>query len=195
MNRQIAKKQKLICFFSIVSTVLIASFPEKACAELWVSIPCASIIKISPPAPDKYQDLVCTAQDKIWIGEIVTTISQNNKWDLIWEEGRLTEIGAKISHVHPLKFLSTVLMNPMLKECMPGIFDDYFKRNGLLGYRLIGGRPADGLGSGLSREADKNKLDQYLEDFAKEIQVPLDAMRHYFQMRDWENLVRFLIQM
>lgn len=194
MIRQLAKKQNQIWFFSFLSTVLIASAPSNASAELWVSMPFASIIKISPPAPEKYQDLVCNEHDKMCIAEIVTTISLNNKWDLIWDEGRLTEIGAKISHVHPLKFLAAILTNPMLKGCMPGIFEDYFKRNGFLGYRLIGGRPADGLGSGLNREADKNKLEQYLDDFAKEINVPMEAIKPYFQMRDWENLVRFLIQ-
>jgi len=157
--------------------------------------PLASIIKISPPAPDLYKDLICTQQDMAYIAEIIISLSSNSRWELIWEEGRLSEIGAKIAHVHPLKFLSTVFTNANLKAKMPEIYADYFKRNGFMGNRLIGDRPADGLGSSLNREADKNKLNQYLNDFAKEINAPVEFLRPFVDARDWENLVRYLIQL
>lgn len=67
---------------------------------------------------------------------------------------------------------------------MPNIFDDYFKRNGFL----------EGLGPSLTREAEKGKLDPYLNDFAAELNIPVNQIRTYFQTRDWENLVRYLIQ-
>ena len=77
---------------------------------------------------------------------------------------------------------------------MPGIFSDYFKMNGFMGTRLIGDRPADGLGSSLNREADKNKLHQYLGDFSNEINVPAEHLHPFIEKRDWENMVRYLIQ-
>ncbi len=190
--RSIKSKIAAFSLFSLAFSPILL-FQKANAGEHRFFLPLASIIKISPPAPELYQDLVCTPQDKAIIEEIVLSISQHTKWELIWEEGRINEMGVKITQVHPLKFLSTILLNPSLKMHVIGIFDDFFKRNGFLGNRLIGGRPADGLGTSLTREADKNKLDQYLNGFAKEINVPVDNIRPYFQMRDWENLVRYLI--
>jgi hypothetical protein len=180
-----------VAVLSLLSLTLGPLVPEKAQAAFFQT-PVCSIIKISPPAPELYKDLVCTTQDKAIIEEIVNLLFQNTKWDLLWTENYMNELGAKITHVHPLKFLSTILLNPVLKMHLIVIFEDYFKRNGFLGNRL--GRTADGLGSSLNREADKNKLEQYLADFAKEINVPVDNFRPFFQTRDWENLVRYLIQ-
>ncbi len=186
------RKTNQIAILSLLSLSLGILAPEKAQARSFLPCPIASIIKISPPAPELYKDLVCNPQDKAIIEVIVTALAENTKWDLLWTEGQLNELGAKITHVHPLKFLSTILMNPVLKMHLIVIFDDYFKRNGFLGNRL--GRTADGFGSSMNREADKNKLDQYIADFAAEINVTVDRIRPYIQTRDWENLVRNLIQ-
>lgn len=111
-------------------------------------------------------------------------MSENGKLSLLLKQSYLKNIGAQINHVHPLKFISTIVTNPRLKTCMNEIFDDYFKRNGFM----------DGLGPSLSREADKGKIDPFLNDFSAEVKVPVESMRPYFQNRDWEGLVRFLMQ-
>ncbi len=67
---------------------------------------------------------------------------------------------------------------------MSYIWDDYFKRNGFL----------DGLGPSLFREAEKGKLDLYLEPFAKEIGLQKEDLKPYTDVHDWENLVLYLIQ-
>ena len=63
------------------------------------------------------------------------------------------------------------------------VWNDHFKRNGFL----------DGLAPSLTREAEKGKLDQYLKDFAAEVGVTVENIRPYFDVRDWENLVLYLI--
>ncbi len=146
----------------------------------------ASIIKF-PPGGEKqltYLDLICTDQDKSNIYEIITTMSDNGKLSLLLKQGHLKQLGAQINHVHPLKFMSTIFSNPRLKMCMPEIFDDYFKRNGFM----------DGLGPSLERESEKGKLIQFLNDFASEVNVNPESIRGFFLARDWENLVRFLMQ-
>lgn len=144
-----------------------------------------SIIKFPPPGSktETYKDLVCTEQDKANIYEIITMMAENGKLTLLVKQSYLKNLGAQINHVHPLKFLSTVFSNERLRQSMEPIFDDYFKRTGFM----------DGLGSSLTREADKGKLDPFLKDFAGEINLPIDNMRSFFQTRDWENLVRYLM--
>lgn len=146
----------------------------------------ASIIKFPPAGgqSEAYKDLVCTDQDKANIYEIITAMAENGKLSLLLKQSYLKNLGAQINHVHPMKFLSTIFTNPRLRACMDEIFDDYFKRNGFM----------DGLGPSLTREADKGKLDMLIGDFAAELKIPADGMKKYFQTRDWEGLVRHLMQ-
>lgn len=147
---------------------------------------CASIIKF--PADqrkiDSYQDLACTEQDKAIIFEIITTMSEHGKLSLLLKQSHLKGLGSQINHVHPLKFLSTIVTNPRLRECLVDVFDDYFKRNGFM----------DGIGPSLTRESDKGKLDQYIKDFAEEVKVPKELINRFFQQQDWEGLVRYFLQ-
>lgn len=145
----------------------------------------ASIIK-KPPAKQAdltYQELACTEQDQAYIYEIISTMAENGKLNLLFKKTHLKEIGEQINHVHPMKFMSTIFTNPHLKSCMFYIWDDYFKRNGFL----------DGLGPSLTREADKGKLHQYIKEFAEEVGVPVENIEGYFQAREWEGLVLYLI--
>lgn len=146
----------------------------------------ASIIKKPPAKPTEtlYKDLVCTDQDRANIYEIISTMAEKGKLGLLFQQSHLREIGAQINHVHPLKFLSSIFKDPHLKSCMYYIWDDYFKRNGFL----------DGLAPSLTREAEKGKLNFYLNDFASDLGVSVEAIKPYFDVRDWENLVLFLIQ-
>jgi hypothetical protein len=144
-----------------------------------------SIIKFPPnKGPgETYVDLVCTDEDQANIYEIISTIADNGKLSLLLKQSYLKNLGAQVNHVHPLKFLSTIFTNHTLKEQMYDIFDDYFKRNGFL----------DGLVPSLNREADKGKLEQYVGDFSKDLELSPENLLPFFQKRDWENFVRYLI--
>lgn len=145
-----------------------------------------SIIKKPPVKPTEmtYKDLICTEQDQANIYEIISTMAEKGKLSLLFHQSHLRELGAQINHVHPLKFLAAIFKDPHLKSCMFYIWDDYFKRNGFL----------DGLGPSLTREVEKGKLHTYLSDFAKDVGVLPDLLKPYFDARDWENMVIFLIQ-
>lgn len=145
-----------------------------------------SIIKKPPAKPMEtlYKDLVCTETDRMNIYEIVSTMAEKGKLGLLFQQNHLREVGAQINHVHPLKFLAVIIKDPHLKSCMFYIWDDYFKRNGFL----------DGLGPSLTREAEKGKLHIYINDFSADIGASPEVLKSYFDARDWENMVLFLIQ-
>ncbi|MGB7977551.1 MAG: hypothetical protein WCF19_00155 [Chlamydiales bacterium] len=152
--------------------------------------PAAGSIIRKPPvkATDvSYKDLDCTPQDREKIHEIISTVGEKGKLGLLFQQGHLRELGAQINHVHPLKFLATIFKDPHLKSCMYYIWDDYFKRNNFL----------DGLIPRLEGEAEKGKLGLYINDFAADLQIPshgFPALKAYFDARDWEGMVLFLIQ-
>jgi hypothetical protein len=145
----------------------------------------ASIFKIPPVVVvEKYQDLVCTEQDRANIYDIISTIAKNNKLTLLLKQGYLNSLGAQISHVHPLKFLSTIFTNPELAEGMQDVFEDYFKRSHFMG----------GLQPHLDREAAKDKLEIFLPDFAAETQISLEKLRVCVREHNWEGIVRLLLR-
>lgn len=143
-----------------------------------------SMISFPPePESENYKDLVCTQKDQDIIYEIITTMDELGKLGLLMKKKYMQTLGAQINHVHPLKFLSTIVTNDRLRSCLKEVFNDYFKRNGFM----------DGIGPSLTQEADKGLLDQYIEDFSQEVGVSSVDITPFFQARDWEGLVRFFI--
>lgn len=146
----------------------------------------ASIIKFPPPGnqDDKpYSELICSEQDVAFIFELITLIADNNKFTLLLKRGHLKQLGAQINHLHPLKFLAAIFKNPRLRSCMNEIENDFFKWSGFM----------EGLAPNLTKEADKGKLEQYLQDFCTDLKVPTDHIKKYFQNRNWEAMVRYLV--
>lgn len=163
--------------------------------QVELHLPLAGIIKIPTGNQGEvsYKNLICTDDDKAIIFEVISTLADNGKFDLLAKQRHLRRLEVQINHVHPFKFLGTIFSNPKLKARMIPVFDDFFKRAGFM----------DGLGPSLTREASKGKLLQYLDDFAMEVNVNSADIRTLYQnkdwnssdweMRDWEKLVRFLI--
>lgn len=146
----------------------------------------ASIIKRPPAkvADISYKDLVCSEEDQANIYEIISTVGEKPKLKLLFHINHLKELEAKVTHVHPLKFLSTIFKNSYLKSLMYYIWNDSYKKEGFF----------NGLSPRLTLEAEKGKLDMHLKDFATDLGVSPESLKAYFDVRDWENMVLFLIQ-
>lgn len=164
--------------------------PKKSAALLCFAIKQAkigSIIKF-PPNGDKgdksYDELPCSTIDMAIIHEIITGLAEYSRLTLLFKQGdHLKQLGAQINHVHPLKFLSTIFKDPDLRSHMLTIAEDGLKWTGFL----------DGLAPNLTKEADKGKLEQHLAAFCTDVGIPPDHIKKYFQNRDWESFVRYLM--
>ena len=164
------KWPNLLCLiFSLLSLPLVGSMLKKP---------------PSRPTESSYKELVCTDQDRENIREIISAMGEKGKLALLFQQTYLRELGTHINHVHPLKFLSVIMTDQYLKSCMTIIWNDYFKKKGLL----------DGLVPALSREAEKGKLQLYLPDFANEVGVLHEDLKPYTDVYDWENMVLFIFQ-
>jgi len=146
----------------------------------------AGIIKI-PPKEERtlsYTELPRTEEDEKKIIDLISTLGMHNKFILLLNhEKRLRKIGTEIRYLHPLKFLGFIFSNKTLKNHMAVIFDDYFKRTNFV--------------KDFAQTMDiydlKNKLTIYIEDFANEVNISADKIYPFINNKEWESLVKFLI--
>ncbi len=152
----------------------------------------AGIVKISPKEEKNlsYSELPRTQEDEKKIEDLISTMGVHGKITLLLQhEKRLRKIGDELRYLHPFKFLGFIFSHRDsnseldLKKHMAEIFDDYFKRTNFV--------------KDYSQTMDvyvlKNKLNIYINDFANEINVPADKITPFIINKDWEGLLRFLI--
>jgi len=146
----------------------------------------SAIVKL-PPKDTKsvsYQELPRTLEDENKIDDLITTIGVLGKMDLLLHhEKRLRKMGDELRYIHPFKFIGYIFSKPDLKGHMGSVFDDYFKRSKFV--------------KDYSQTMDiydlRNKLYIYLEDFANEVNIPSHKIKPFIDNKDWEGLLRFLI--
>ena len=149
-------------------------------------IPTASIIKIIPKQEDKtYENLPGSdPKEREKIIEIMTTMGSHGNMSLLMHhQKRLRKLGKEVEHVHPLKFLGCIFSTPGMRIYMDDIYHSSFKWSNFI----------KGLSPNFDHELKKVNLLKYLDDFAKEVNIPKEKMIVYFQNRDWEGFVKFLI--
>lgn len=146
----------------------------------------AGIIKI-PPKEERnisYGELPRTGEDEKKIDDLITSMGIHGKLTLLLHhEKRLRKIGDELRYLHPFKFLGYIFSHPELKAHMATIFDDYFKRTNFV--------------KDFSQTMDiydlKNKLTIYIEDFGNEINMMAYKIAPFIDNKDWEGLLKFLI--
>ncbi len=150
-----------------------------------ISIPLVHgfIIKPKPTQRGSYDKLECTQNNKETIEFIIQTMAQNNVFSLGTRRNELNRMGDTLSGVHPLKFLETLFATEEMKEHVVEIFKSSFKRESLMA----------GLSGNLTVKSKMNDLDIYIDDFAKAVHVPKEEINPFFTSKDWDGLVRHLM--
>ncbi|KPK32558.1 MAG: hypothetical protein AMS24_03875 [Chlamydiae bacterium SM23_39] len=146
----------------------------------------ASIIKIIPTKDKKtYAELPGNnKEDREKIEKLIILIGSHGKISLLMHHQKeARKLGKELEHVHPLQFLGCIFSNKKLKPYMEDIDNDFFKWSNFI----------KGLSTNLEHEYIKNNLIKYLDDFAKEINIPREYIESYIKNRDWKGLVKFLI--
>ena len=140
-----------------------------------------------------YGDLPLTDEDAKIIHQIIEMIGSLNVLAIPFKTPLLIELGNKIQHVHPLKFLEKVLNTPQLKLSMIKVEDSTVKWNGFLWGNSLDG--SSGFKAKCNRETDQKNFAIYIDDFCKVVKAPVEKVRPFVEKKDWEGLVRFLIKL
>ncbi len=116
---------------------------------------------------------------------IMTTLANNSLISIAFHRSSLESAGDRIDHLHPLRFLMTVFTDEEMKVCMRNI----------RGRGWIWGDFVGGMKESLHAEANLgNMKKEFVDEFAKKIEVNPALLYPHIEKRDWDELVETLIQ-
>ena len=117
---------------------------------------------------------------------LFSALAKKSIWGLLANKGKLEKMGDEIRSVPPLAFLSFMVKDRALFENMTRVESDgdHFRWGHFI------------------RDFKKtcNGADMYqrivaeLDDFARDVDVPVEELRPFVQERHWSNLIRHLLK-
>lgn len=138
-----------------------------------------------------YQELAPTTVEAQTIYNMIHTIGSFDTPMLYFKKTQLINWGKSIAHVHPLKFLETVLKNAVLKKSMRDI------ESGFGGLKWKGFLQGEGESLGFAfkcqREDDAGNFAPYLRDFCTAVKIEFKKVNPLVKVKNWEEFIRFLI--
>jgi len=155
------------------------------------SSPLATPTTVAVPAPIAYPTLArlpCTETQVGQINQLLTTLGTKSKTSILWnEQTNLSNLGAAIRDIHPLKFLSIACSTPQGIAHIQAIFSDTFKHLSFMSYK---NSTTPSFTDKLDAEAKKGNLEMYLSELAQG--AKLAAIQIDVRNKNWNNLVKHL---
>jgi hypothetical protein len=144
-------------------------------------------------ARELYNKLPLTEEEGRIIYQIIDAVGNWGIPKLYKREDEMAVLGNKVQHVHPFKFLETVLNTPHLKRSMIDIEDGLFN----LKWRgfFDGTSQSPGFTAKCEREFARDNLMPYIVGFCQTVKANPEQVRHFVERKEWEKLVRFLIKL
>lgn len=116
---------------------------------------------------------------------VVTTTSDTNVLALWGKADFLNREGARVDHVHPLRFLLTLFTSEELKVATRNI------KNGQPG--VVWKRFSSRFGESLDRACARDNLsDEVIEHFAKTVEIDVDKVKALIAANRWDSLINLL---
>jgi hypothetical protein len=140
-----------------------------------------------------YSKLLLTEDEGATIYKIIDALGNWGIPKLFKKEAEMTELGNKVQHVHPFKFLEKVINTPELKTAMLTVEDGFLS----LKWRgfFEGSTHSPGFTAKCEREFAKDNLDLYIVGFCQAVKANPEQVRFFVEKKEWEKLVRFLIKL
>ncbi|MFZ4772361.1 MAG: hypothetical protein ACOYK9_00010 [Chlamydiia bacterium] len=115
--------------------------------------------------------------------QIIKSMGDYNIVSLLIRQRELRRLGKMIDHVPPTYFLAYLFSDPVLKQSMRHIRDNYFKWNAFI----------DGLAPKMEEMARSGVLYQELPYFADFLRINYDNLYERCRQHDWEEFVKQLM--
>ncbi len=115
--------------------------------------------------------------------ELIKTMGEYNVISLWLRERHMHRLGRMVEHVPPIYFLAYVFSDPILKNSMRRIRDNYFKWSHFIG----------GLSPKMDEMARSGALYVELPHFADFLRINYDNLYERCRQHDWEEFVKQLM--
>lgn len=144
-------------------------------------------------ARELYNQLPLTDDEAKIIYQIIDALGNWDILKLFKKEDEITALGNAVQHVHPFKFLETVVTTPHLKQSMRSIKGVLFNKK----WRSFfdGTSQSKGFTDRCERENVRDNLEPYIVGFCQTIKANPERVRGHIERKDWEGLVDFLINL
>lgn len=139
--------------------------------------------KIDPPEFKSFDDIILEEKEEKMIEKLMRSLASSSVPKLIWKQNELQKIGRSINHIHPLKFISHIINQPILRSDLQEIHRNYFKWRGFL----------DGFRKRMTEEFYKGSLKDLVPGFANSVDAKEEIIEHFIEKRDWEGLVKAVL--
>lgn len=143
----------------------------------------ASPFKIEKPEFKNFEELPLLNKEEETIQKIMNALASSSIPRLIWKQKELEKMGKSINHVHPLKFISFIINEPILRSDLQEVHRNFFKWRGFL----------DGFRRRMTEEFYKGNLKKFLPGFCESVCVKEEVIDHFIEKRDWEGLVKSIL--
>lgn len=136
-------------------------------------------------SPTRHYEKKVTKEEKEHLSFIIRSLGFKSLPKVWSDKSSLKHSGDKIDHLHPLRFLMCVFTDEELKAAM----------NNLKGRLFVWSEFKKGLYESLTEETKKDNMSlDYIEDFAKKIQIDSRMILRPIQNEHWDDLMQILIK-
>lgn len=142
-----------------------------------------SPFKVEEPLYHTFDEIPLQEKEQKAIEKLMRCLATSSIPKLIWKQNDLQKLGRSINHVHPLKFISHIINQPILRSDLQEVHRNYFKWKGFL----------DGFRKRMTEEFYKGTLNELVPGFAHSVGVCPEIVDHFIEKRDWEGLVKAIL--
>lgn len=139
--------------------------------------------KVEDPRYNSFEEIPLHEKEEKVIEKLMHCLASSSVPKLIWKQGDLQKMGKAINHIHPLKFISHIINQPILRSDLQEVHRNYFKWRGFL----------DGFRRRMTEEFYKDTLKDLIPGFAQSVDVRPEIVEHFVERRDWEGLVKSIL--
>jgi hypothetical protein len=151
---------------------------------LVVSALISPLVGYTQDEPRKYYRSV-TKDEREEISFLICTMGYKSLPKIWQERSALKRAGDKIDHIHPLRFLMCIFSDEEMKAAM----------SNLKGRDFVWGEFKKGLFNTLAIESENENMSRdFIEDFAKKIDVDSHLILRPLQNKKWEEFITILIK-
>lgn len=133
--------------------------------------------------PKSFDKLPITENEEKIIYKIVHHLGTYNVPKLLWKKKEMERMGHSINHIHPMRFIATILSNPTLRADLQEVRRSFFKWNGFM----------DGFRRRMTEEFYKNNIQDYVIGFSETLGVNVEVVQHFVDRKDWEGLLKAIL--